>query len=134
MFGSTKVRTIEDLNYMYSKKTGAIIKSSILAGAVLGGADEEELKALERYAEKVGLAFQIEDDVLDVISTQEVLGKPIGSDEANNKTTYLSFMNIEEAMELVGKLTDEAVESLSIFGDKSYYLIELAKYLTKRDH
>jgi geranylgeranyl diphosphate synthase type II len=134
MFGSTKVSTIEDLNYMYSKKTGAIIKSSILAGAVLGGAGEEELKALEIYAEKVGLAFQIEDDVLDVTSTQEVLGKPIGSDEANNKTTYLSFMNIEEAMEFVGKLTDEAVESLNIFGDKSYYLIELAKYLTKRDH
>lgn len=134
MFSHDKISTIEDLKYMYSLKTGAIIKSSITAGAMLGGADERQLLALESYAEKIGLAFQIEDDILDITSTLEKLGKAIGSDEANKKITYLSFVSIEEAQHQVEKLTEQAIESLSIFEEKSYYLIELAKYLTNRDH
>jgi geranylgeranyl diphosphate synthase type II len=134
MFSHDKITTIEDLRYMYSLKTGAIIKSSVTAGAMLGGADERQLLALESYAEKIGLAFQIEDDILDVTSTLEKLGKAIGSDEANEKITYLSFVSIEEAQHQVEKLTEQAIECLSIFEEKSYYLIELAKYLTNRDH
>lgn len=134
MDGERKISNIDDLKYMYSLKTGAIIKSSVVAGAILGGADDEELNALEKYAEKLGLAFQIEDDILDVIGTQEKLGKPIGSDEANNKITYISFLSIEESKNEIEKLTDEAIESLNLFGDKAFYLSELAKYLTKRDH
>lgn len=134
MFSHDKITTIEDLKYMYSLKTGAIIKSSVTAGAMLGGADERQLMALECYAEKIGLAFQIEDDILDVTSTLEKLGKAIGSDEANNKITYLSFVSIEEAQLQVEKLTEQAIESLSIFEEKAYHLIELAKYLTNRDH
>ena len=134
MYGNEKITTIEELKYMYSLKTGAIIKSSVVAGAILGGASESEIAALELYAEKLGIAFQIEDDILDVTSTQEKLGKAIGSDEANNKITYLSFANIEQANEHVEKFTEEAIDSLSIFGDKALPLIELAKYLTKRDH
>lgn len=134
MFGHEKISTIEDLKYMYSLKTGAIIKSSLTAGAMLGGADENQLAALESYAEKIGLAFQIEDDILDVTSTLEKLGKAIGSDAANDKITYLSFVSIGEAQSIVVKLTEEATESLNIFGDKSIYLVELAKYLTNRDH
>lgn len=134
MFGHEKISTIEDLKYMYLLKTGAIIKSSVTAGAMLGGADEKQLAALERYAEKIGLAFQIEDDILDVTSTLEKLGKAIGSDAANNKITYLSFVSIEEAQSTVVKFTEEAIESLSIFGEKAVYLIQLAKYLTNRDH
>jgi geranylgeranyl diphosphate synthase type II len=134
MFSHDKISTIEDLKYMYSLKTGAIIKSSITAGAMLGGADERQLLALESYAEKIGLAFQIEDDILDVTSTLEKLGKAIGSDEANKKITYLSFVSIEEAQHQVEKLTEQAIECLSIFEEKSYYLTELAKYLTNRDH
>jgi len=134
MYGHEKVSSIDDLKYMYSLKTGAIIKSSVVAGAILGGASDAEITALELYAEKLGIAFQIEDDILDVTSTQEVLGKAIGSDVANGKITYLSFVNIDEAKKHVEKFTQEAIESLKIFGDKAAYMIELAKHLTNRDH
>jgi geranylgeranyl diphosphate synthase type II len=119
---------------MYSLKTGAIIKSSVKAGAILAGASQEETKALEIYAEKIGIAFQIEDDILDIVSTREKLGKSIGSDASNNKTTYLTFKGMEEARNDVESLTTEAVESLSIFGDMAEHLIELAKYLTSREN
>lgn len=134
MFGHDKISSMEDLKYMYSLKTGAIIKSSVIAGALLGGADEKELKALESYAEKIGLAFQIEDDILDVTGTLEKLGKATGSDAANDKITYLTFASIEEAQSTVVKLTEEAVESLDIFGERAVHLAELARYLTNRDH
>lgn len=134
MFGHEKVSGIEDLKYMYSLKTGAIIKSSVRAGALLGGADEVRLRALGSYAEKVGLAFQIEDDILDVTGSLDKLGKAAGSDTANNKITYLSFASIEEAQRQVAALTEEAAGSLSVFGGKAVHLIELAGYLTNRDH
>ncbi|MDD4779670.1 MAG: polyprenyl synthetase family protein [Tissierellia bacterium] len=129
-----KFNNIDELKYMYSLKTGAIIKSSVVAGAILGGAKEEEIFFLEKYAELLGLAFQIEDDILDIIGTQEKLGKPIGSDVANEKITYLSFIDIEEAKKHVQQYTDEAIDNLNIFAGKGIYLSELAKYLTNRDH
>lgn len=132
--GNEKIKTVEELKYMYSLKTGAIIKSSVIAGAILGGATEKEIKALDVYAEKLGIAFQIEDDILDVEGTQEKIGKPIGSDKANDKVTYLSFVEIEEAKKHVKEYTDEAIKSLKMFGEKSQNLIQLAKYLTNRDH
>ena len=134
MFGHDKIKSIEDLKYMYSLKTGAIIKSSITAGAILGKATNEQLIALESYAEKIGLAFQIEDDILDVTSTLEKLGKKTGSDILNDKITYLSFVSLEDSQKEVENLTKEAIECLNIFGDNAVYLIELAKYLTNRDH
>jgi geranylgeranyl diphosphate synthase type II len=134
MFGHDKISSLEDLKYMYSLKTGAIIKSSVTAGALLGGADEKELRALESYAKKIGLAFQIEDDILDVTGTLEKLGKASGSDAANDKITFLTFASIEEAQNTVVKLTEEAVESLNVFGEKAVHLAGLAKYLTNRDH
>ncbi len=133
MYGEVKINSIEELKYMYSLKTGAIIKSSVIAGAILAGASEKEIKALEDYSEKIGLAFQIEDDILDVTGTQEELGKAIGSDAANNKITYLTFKGIDDAKKDVMKFTEEAIESLNIFGNRAYYLIELAKYLTNRE-
>jgi geranylgeranyl diphosphate synthase type II len=132
--GENKISSIEDLKYMYSLKTGAIIKSSVTAGATLAGATENEIKLLENYAEKIGIAFQIMDDILDVTSTQEKLGKLIGSDAANNKTTYLTFKSIDEARKDVEKFTEEAIKSLSLFGNRAIYLIELAKYLTSREN
>lgn len=134
MEGAVNINSIEDLKYMYSLKTGAIIKSSIKAGAILAGSAQEGIKALEIYAEKIGIAFQIEDDILDVVSTKEKLGKAIGSDAANNKITYLTFKSIEEAKNDVDSLTLEAIESLSIFGDRAEYLIKLAKHLTSREN
>ena len=134
MEGWRKISSLEDLKYMYSLKTGAIIKSSIVAGAILGGAREEEIKALENYAKKIGIAFQIKDDILDLTGNEEKLGKAIGSDTLNNKITYLTFKNIEESKNDVERLTEEGIESLRIFGEKSFYLVELAKYLTKREN
>lgn len=127
------INSIEELKYMYSLKTGALIKSSVIAGATLAEASNEEIKALEIYSEKIGIAFQIEDDILDVTSTQEKLGKAIGSDATNNKITYLTFKSIEEARNDVEMFTREAIECLNIFGDRAKYLIDLAKYLTNRE-
>ncbi len=127
------INSIEELKYMYSLKTGALIKSSVIAGAILAEASNEEIKALEIYSEKIGIAFQIEDDILDVTSTQEKLGKAIGSDATNNKITYLTFKSIEEARNDVEMFTREAIECLNIFGDGAKYLIDLAKYLTSRE-
>lgn len=134
IFGNNKIKSIDELNYMYSLKTGAIIKSSIIAGAVLGGASNTEVSSLEKFADYLGLAFQIEDDILDVTGSQEKLGKPIGSDIANDKITYLSFVEIETAKKLVDEYSKKAIECLNIFGSKANYLIELTKYLTNRDH
>jgi geranylgeranyl diphosphate synthase type II len=134
IYGHDKISSVEELKYMYSLKTGAIIKSSVKAGAILGGADEKQLKALELYADNIGIAFQIEDDILDVTSTQEKLGKKIGSDIANDKVTYLSFASIEQSRKDVEKFTQEAIKSLEIFGHRANYLIDLARYLTNRDH
>ncbi len=127
------INSIEELKYMYSLKTGALIKSSVITGAILAEASNEEIKALEIYSEKIGIAFQIEDDILDVTSTQEKLGKAIGSDATNNKITYLTFKSIEEARNDVEMFTREAIECLNIFGDGAKYLIDLAKYLTSRE-
>lgn len=134
IFGNSQIKTLDELKYMYSLKTGAIIKSSVIAGAYLGGAIEAELTALENYAENIGIAFQIEDDILDIEGTQAKIGKPIGSDIANDKVTYLSFVNIEDAKKDVSIHTEKAIKSLDIFGKKAKYLIEIAKYLTNRDH
>lgn len=134
MFGHEKISDLKDLKYMYSLKTGAIIKSSVAAGAMLGGANDEQLAALEEFADKIGLAFQIEDDILDVTGTLEKLGKATGSDAANHKTTYLTYVSVEEARRQAETLTDEAIKRLDIFGEKAFYLKELAKYLTSRDH
>lgn len=134
MDGLAKIKSIEDLKYMYSLKTGAIIKSSVTAGATLAGVCDDYLKLLETYAENLGLAFQIEDDILDVTGSQEKLGKAIGSDAANNKITYLTFRSIDEAKDDVEKLTQKAIASLSIFGERAKYLIELAKHLTNREN
>jgi len=134
MFGHEKISDLEDLKYMYSLKTGAIIKSSVAAGAMLGGANDEQLAALEEFADKIGLAFQIEDDILDVTGTLEKLGKATGSDAANHKTTYLTYVSVEEARRQAETLTDEAIKRLDIFGEKAFCLKELARYLTSRDH
>lgn len=83
--------TREKLDFIYRLKTGALIESSMMIGAILAGASSDEVSRVEQIAAKLGLAFQIQDDVLDVTSTLEVLGKPVGSDEKNNKATYVTF-------------------------------------------
>ena len=109
------------------------MEAAMSVGAILAGASEEETARLEEVAARVGLAFQIQDDILDVTSTLEVLGKPIGSDEKNNKATYVTFEGIEKSKEDVKKLSEEAVEALSSFQKKDEFLQELFIYLIQRN-
>lgn len=125
--------TREKLNFIYHLKTGALMEAAMSVGAILAGASEEEAARLEEVAARVGLAFQIQDDILDVTSTLEVLGKPIGSDEKNNKATYVTFEGIEKSKEDVKKLSEEAVEALSSFQKKDELLQELFIYLIHRN-
>lgn len=120
------------LDFIYRLKTGALIEASMMIGAVLAGADQPEVTVLEQIAGKVGLAFQIQDDILDVTSTLEELGKPIGSDEKNQKVTYVSLYGIEAAKKQVEKLTEEAVCSMGSLQVKNDFLNELLLYLMQR--
>ena len=122
----------ERLDFIYRLKTSALIDASMMVGAVLAGASDEKIALLERVAGKVGLAFQIQDDILDVVSTTETLGKPVGSDEENRKTTYVTLEGIEKAREDVRRLSDEAIEELDTLEEKNPFLMELLKSLIDR--
>ncbi|MBR3723412.1 MAG: polyprenyl synthetase family protein [Selenomonadaceae bacterium] len=123
----------EVLREMHMGKTGALFRAAIRSGAILGGASKEELEALTLYAEKFGLAFQITDDILDVEGDEKTLGKPIGSDAKNQKSTYVTLLSLEEAKKLAIQTVDEAVSALDNFGDEADFLRELATYLLARN-
>ena len=122
----------EMLDYIYKNKTSALIEASMMTGAVLAGASEKELKVVEQAAENIGLAFQIQDDILDVTSTQEELGKPIHSDEKNNKVTYVSLVGAPAAASRVKELSDHAVELLDDLDRKNGFLDLLVESLVSR--
>lgn len=130
---NTTDMTKDKLDFIYRLKTSALIESSMLIGAVLAGATEEEQKIIEQAAGKVGLAFQIQDDILDVTSTMEVLGKPIGSDEKNHKVTYVTYEGIEKAKDDVKALSTEAIELVESLSGKNEFLTELLSHLIARD-
>ncbi len=115
-------------------KTGEMIKVSAVMGCIAAGADEEKTKAAEKYCECLGLAFQIVDDILDVTSDSETLGKPVGSDKENGKSTYVSLLGPEKSAELADKLTNEAKSALDIFGDEGEFLSKLADKLLEREN
>lgn len=123
----------DKLDFIYRLKTGALIEASMLIGAVLAQATEEEQQIIEKVAGEVGLAFQIQDDILDVTSTLEVLGKPIGSDEKNHKATYVAFEGIEKAKEEVERLSVDAMDQIASLSEKNPFLIELLRYLIHRE-
>ena len=104
-----------------------------MIGAILGGASREEVAAMEQIGRKVGVAFQIQDDVLDVTSSMEVLGKPIGSDEKNNKVTYVTLVGLEKAQEEVAKLSNEALALVDGLSVQSEFLKETILYLIHRE-
>ena len=124
--------TKEKLDFIYEKKTGALLCASMGIGAILGGASQEEIDNILKVAKKVGLAFQIQDDILDVTSTLEVLGKPIGSDTKNNKATYVSFEGLKKAKEDEKRLSEEAVAELESIGKECSFLKELILFLIDR--
>lgn len=123
----------ETLDVIYDLKTGALIESAMMIGAVLAGASGEEIAAMEKIAANVGRAFQIQDDILDVTSTAEVLGKPIGSDEKNKKTTYVTLLGVEKAKTIVETLSNEAIELLQGFDKQNPFLEVLIRKLIHRE-
>lgn len=125
--------TKEKLDFIYCLKTSALIEGAMLVGAVLAGATQGEQKIIEQTAGEVGLAFQIQDDILDVTSTMEVLGKPIGSDEKNHKITYVTYEGIEKAKADVASLSEQAIARMDSLVVKNEYLTELLRYLILRE-
>lgn len=120
------------LDTIYELKTGALIEASMMIGAILGGASQEDVKTVERIASLVGLAFQVQDDILDVTSTQEELGKPIHSDEKNEKTTYVTLLGIDGAKKVVEEKSEEAIGLLRTLPNENPYLEELLMELIHR--
>ncbi len=125
--------TQELLLFIHEKKTAALIEAAFMIGAVLTGASDEETARMETAARKIGVAFQIQDDILDVVSTQEILGKPVGSDEKNNKLTYVSLKGIEPSRQEVERLSREAIGILNSFANRNEFLTELVKSLIHRE-
>lgn len=123
----------ENLRMMYALKTGRLIKTSCVMGCIAAEASDEQVKNAEEYAHCLGLAFQIIDDILDVTGDEAALGKPIGSDAEENKTTFVTLYGIENAKEEAVKLTDKAMKILGRF-DNNEFLIELTKYLLDRNY
>lgn len=120
------------LHYIDENKTGALIECSLMIGAILGGASQKDVALLEKAGSNVGIAFQIQDDILDITSTQEELGKPIGSDEKNNKSTYVSLYGMDNAKDKVKELSEEAKDILKNLGFADSFLSELFEYLIYR--
>lgn len=122
----------EKLDFIYRLKTGALIESSMMIGAILAGASEKEIKVITQVASDVGLAFQIQDDILDVVSTSQELGKPTGSDARNHKTTYVTVQGLEKAKEDVAAISERAIRALGSLPQKNDFLEELIGALVTR--
>lgn len=123
----------EVLDFIHELKTSALIESSMMIGATLAGTSPEEIQTVETIAKNVGIAFQIQDDVLDVTSSLEVLGKPVLSDEKNEKTTYVTLVGLDKAREYVEVISNEAIDLLRKFEAKNPFLEELLRELIHRE-
>lgn len=125
--------TKELLLFIHEHKTAALIQAAMMIGAVLAGADKEQIEAVEKCAYDIGIAFQIQDDILDVTGSQEVLGKPIGSDEKNNKITYVTIHGLQKSSETVASLSNEAIRILASFPERNLFLEKLVEQLIYRE-
>lgn len=123
----------EVLDFIFRLKTGALIESAMMIGAILAGASKEDVKSMQKVAGKIGMAFQIQDDILDVTSSLEVLGKPTGSDEKNHKATYVSLNGLEQSRQDVKALSEEALGILRAFPERNLFLEELVTTLINRE-
>ena len=124
----------DTLDFIHKKKTAAMIIGALKSGAQMGGADDEQVKKIERAGELIGIAFQAQDDILDVTSTLEKLGKPVNSDEKNQKTTYATMFGIEGAAKMVEDMSEEAVDILRNIGGNTEFLVNFTEYLIKREN
>lgn len=118
--------------FIHKNKTAAMLQGALKAGALLAGGTEQHIKLMEQAGEKIGVAFQIADDILDVTSTFQELGKPVHSDEKNEKNTFVTMYGIEASQKMVQTLSEEAIAIFQTFGEKADFLIELTQYLMKR--
>ena len=125
--------TEEKLAFIYEKKTGALIQASLMIGAILAGADDTSVEQMREAGSLLGRAFQIQDDILDVTSTTEILGKPVGSDEKNHKLTYVTLKGLTESKKEVARLSEEAIAILSSFENKNEFLLQLVTSLINRE-
>ncbi|QZY56954.1 polyprenyl synthetase family protein [Crassaminicella profunda] len=122
------------LDFIHNNKTAALIIAPIRAGAILGGASDEELEALTTFAKNIGLGFQIRDDILDIIGDEKKLGKKVGSDVDNQKSTYPSLYGLDVSKKKVNELFNESVKAIDHFGNKSKFFIQLSDYLVGREY
>lgn len=128
-----KKNTLEEILFIHKLKTSALLKAAFMCGAILADASDEDIEAFEKIGEDVGIAFQIKDDILDITSTTEMLGKPVGSDEKNGKTTYVNIKGIEESQSDVEMYSNEALELFDNLPYKNYFLRELIESLISRE-
>lgn len=133
MESENKQIDMDTMKLVHMGKTGALFRAAIRSGAILAGATAPQLEALTEYADKFGLAFQITDDILDVIGDEAVIGKPVGSDEKNHKSTYVTLTSLEEAKKLAQETVAEAVAALRNFGPEADFLRELVTYMADRN-
>jgi len=124
--------SLKDLEWIHLHKTAALLKVSVAAGAILAGATKEDVDNCEVYAEKIGLAFQIADDILDVTATSEELGKTAGKDQDTNKTTYVKLLGLEQSKKEADRIVLEAKQALQKYGDKAAPLLAIADYIVAR--
>lgn len=124
---------LDTIMYIHNLKTAALIEASMMAGAILGGADNEEIGIVEKIAKNIGIAFQIQDDILDITSTTEVLGKPVMSDEKNHKITYVSICGLDKSKENVAKYSEEAMNLLDGLHRENLFLKQLIIKLINRE-
>ena len=121
------------LEYMHKNKTGALIEASVKIGAILSGAREEQIVNLSKYAQKIGLAFQIKDDILSEIGDEKILGKPVGNDRERGKCTYVTKYGLEKAQTMLSEQIEEAINCIKNYIKKDEFLVELALYIKNRD-
>ncbi len=133
-FESKEMTTKNELDYIHKNKTGALIRVSLIIGGILGGGSVKQIEQLKVIGNNIGLSFQIQDDLLDKYSTKEVLGKPIGSDEKNNKKTYVSFVGVEQSKEDVKRLLNESRLQVEGFNGDSTLMLELIDFLETRKY
>ncbi|MUL37394.1 geranylgeranyl diphosphate synthase CrtE [Gloeocapsopsis dulcis] len=126
--------SIDTLNFIHNHKTAALLEACVVCGAMLAGAPEADLQRLTRYAQNIGLAFQIVDDILDITATQEELGKTAGKDLQAQKATYPSIWGLEESQRQAQQLIQAAIAELDSFGEKALPLQAIAKFITSRTH
>ena len=123
----------ETLEYIHKNKTGALLKLCVRMGAILANASDKDISKLTNYAEKIGLAFQIKDDILAEEGNEEILGKPVGNDKEMGKCTYVSQYGLEKSKEILDKITKEAISELDEYGERARFLKDLALYIQNRN-